>query len=70
MALDSRIIQAINEAVDEAGQPVSLAHRLIAWFEALTIGNEEINDAPATARHLEILFEGTKVEINIKEYDD
>ncbi len=62
MAIDIRITQAINEAVKEAGQTETLARRLIAWFEAVTSGNEDINDQAATARHLEVLFEGTVVE--------
>ncbi|WP_018099623.1 CxC ATPase DNA modification system associated small protein [Sinorhizobium meliloti] len=62
MAIDARIIRAINEAVEEAGQPETLARRLIAWFEAVTSGNEDINDQSTTARHLEVLFEGTVVQ--------
>lgn len=59
MTIDARITQAIQEAVDEAGQPETLARRLVAWFEAVTSGNEDINDHAAAARHLEVLFEGT-----------
>lgn len=62
MAIDIRITQAINEAVKEAGQPETLARRLVAWFEAVTSGNEDINDQATTARHLEVLFGGTVVE--------
>ena len=62
MAVDARITQAINEAVKEAGQPDTLARRLIAWFEAVTSGNEDINDQATADRHLELLFEGTVVE--------
>lgn len=62
MTIDARITQAINEAVREAGQPDTLARRLIAWFEAVTSGNEDINDQATAARHLEVLFEGTVVE--------
>ena len=62
MTIDARITQAINEAVKEAGQPDTLARRLIAWFEAVTSGNEDINDQATAARHLEVLFEGTVVE--------
>ncbi|MEM9578442.1 MAG: CxC ATPase DNA modification system associated small protein [Pseudomonadota bacterium] len=62
MTIDARITQAINEAVAEAGQPDTLSRRLIAWFEAVTSGNEDINDKATTARHLEVLFEGTVVE--------
>lgn len=70
MTIDARITQAITEAVEEAGQPESLARRLIAWFEAVTSGNEDINDHATTARHLEVLFEGTVVENNNGEYED
>lgn len=62
MTIDARITQAINEAVNEAGQPDTLARRLIAWFEAVASGNEDINDQATAARHLEVLFEGTVVE--------
>lgn len=61
MTLDARIIQAIQEAVEEEEQPATLARRLIAWFEAVTSGNEDINDQNAAARHLEVVFEGTVV---------
>ena len=62
MPLDARITQAINEAVEEAGQPKALARRLIAWFEAVTSGMEDINDQSVAARHLEVLFEGAVVQ--------
>ena len=62
VTIDARITQAINEAVKEAGQPDTLARRLIAWFEAVTSGNEDINDQATAARHLEVLFEATVVE--------
>ncbi|GAB1150133.1 CxC ATPase DNA modification system associated small protein [Shewanella algae] len=64
MTLDTRIIQAIEEAVKEAGQPETIARRLLAWFEAVTSGNEDINEQDAAARHLEVLFEGTVVQID------
>ena len=70
MAIDIRITQAINEAVREAGQPETLARRLVAWFEAVTTGNEDINDQATTARRLEILFEGTIVENTDTEGED
>lgn len=62
MTIDARIAQAINEAVKEAGQPDTLARRLIAWFEAVSSGNEDINDQAAADRHLQVLFLGTVVE--------
>jgi len=70
VTIDARIMQAINEAVAEAGQPETLARRLIAWFEAVTSGNEDINDQATTARHLEVLFEGTVVQNGNGEDED
>lgn len=61
MALDPRITHAITEAVEEAGQPETLAHRLIAWFEAITTGNEDIHDSETSARHLDLLFSSTLI---------
>jgi len=68
--IDERIERAINEAVKEARQPSSLGRRLIAWFEAVTSRNEDINDQAATARRLEVLFEGTFVDNPDKEDTD
>lgn len=62
MALDPRITHAITEAVEEADQPESLADYLIAWFEAITTGNEDIHDSESSARHLELLFNNTVIE--------
>ena len=61
MNLDTRISEAIHDAVEDAGQPKELARRLIAWIEAVTSGNEDINDQATAARHLEVLFDGTVV---------
>lgn len=67
MATDARISQAINAAVEEAGQSKELARRLLAWFEAVTSGIEDINDQAAAERHLEVLFEGTAVLVQDRE---
>lgn len=61
MSLDSKISQAIKDAVDTAGQSPALARRLIAWMEAVTSGNEDIADQAAAARHLEVLYTETSV---------
>lgn len=70
MTLDTRIIKAIEEAVKEAGQPETLARRLLAWFDAVTSGNEDINDQAAAARHLEVLFEGTVLQVDNDKDED
>lgn len=62
MALDNRIEEAIKAAVREAGQSDALARRLIAWMTALVTENEDINNSDAAERHLELLFDETKIE--------
>ena len=69
MTLDTRITQAINEAVEEAGQSEMLSRRLIAWFEAVTSGIEDINDQAEAGRHLEVLYEGTTIQDDDREGD-
>lgn len=70
MTVDERISQAIREAVAEAGQPNALARRLIAWVEEVMLENEDINDWETAVRHLEVLFEGTKVKNANGEHED
>ena len=67
MAVDERIVQAILDAVEKSGQRKELARRLTAWFEAVTSGIEDINDEATADRHLEVLFEGTTVELEAGE---
>ncbi len=44
MTMDPRIREAIEAAVEEDGQDASLSRKLVAWFEALSSGNERINN--------------------------
>lgn len=62
MPIDARIRDAIRESVHTARQPTVLARRLEAWFDAVSSGNEDINDPEAAERHLEVLFDCTIVE--------
>jgi hypothetical protein len=59
MNIDQKLVQAIRDAVNEAGQPDGLAQRLIAWMEAVVSGNEDVADNAAAARHLEVLYDAT-----------
>ena len=56
------IEDAVKDAVKEHGQDEELALRLIAWFNAVTKGNEQITGSDAATRRLEVLFECTVVE--------
>ena len=62
MTVDPKIIEAIEEAVKEKWQSKALARRLVAWFEAIASGNEDIYDKESANRHLELLYEATKIE--------
>ena len=61
MSLDIEITEAIEAAVEEAGQPATVAKRLIAWLEAINSGNEDLNDREQAERHLDVLYDGTVV---------
>ena len=45
MALDSALIEALQKAVDEAGQPKPVSDRLTAWLKSLSDGeaSEDLN---------------------------
>jgi hypothetical protein len=61
MSLDSRIVEAIYSSASDAGQPESLARRLVAWMEAITSANEDLNDPSSANLHLELLYDETRV---------
>jgi len=60
MSVDPKIKEAIEPAVEEAGQTPSLARCLGRWFEAIATGNENINDRQSADRHLELLYDETQ----------
>ena len=56
MPIDPRMRDAILEAVRAAGQPRGLADKLIAWFEALSSGNETLENRDSVTRHVQLLY--------------
>ena len=62
MTTDPKIQEAIELAVDEAGQTQALSRKLVRWFEAIASGNEGINDRQSAYRHLELLYDETQIE--------
>lgn len=72
MTVDPKIKEAIEAAVVAAGQDSSLAPKLIQWFEAIASGSEQIADQQSAYRHLELLYEATKlpVVLNYAELDE
>lgn len=64
MSLDIKVKNAIENSVQEADQPTSVAKRLIAWFEAINDGNENLSDLAQVNQRLEILYDGTEVNVS------
>ena len=62
MSMDIKITEAIEAAVEEAGQPPAVAKRMVAWLEAINSGKENIDDPARSERRLEVLYEGTIVD--------
>ena len=62
MTTDPKIQEAIELAVEEAGQTQALSRKLVRWFEAIASGNEGINDRQSAYRHLELLYEETQIQ--------
>ncbi|WP_079024900.1 CxC ATPase DNA modification system associated small protein [Streptomyces leeuwenhoekii] len=63
MSLDPKISHAIKKATADAGQESFLANRLITWMEAITSGNADPNDPSDADRRLDLLFDGTEVDV-------
>ena len=59
MAIDPKIEEAIEAAVQELRQSQSLARKLIAWMNSVTSGNEDLNDIQSMYRHLDLLYDET-----------
>ena len=59
MSLNLKIAEAIWMAVQETGQNESLSRGLIAWFDAVSSGNEKLTDKESTSRRLERIYGDT-----------
>ena len=59
--IDSKIKEAIEAAVRGEAQSEALSRQLVAWFEALAVGNEEANDDQSEQRRLDSLYRETSV---------
>jgi len=64
MSIDQRIKDAISESVGDHNQSENLTTKIIAWLEALADGNETLEDKEKVAKHLELIYRKTKVNIS------
>ena len=62
MSTDAKIQEAIKEAVAESGQSEGLADKLIALFEAVAGGNENLTNKDFVSRHLDLLYENCSID--------
>ena len=70
MIVDPKIVDAIREAAQEKKQSLALAERLVAWFDAVASGNEDINDRQSATRRLELLYGETRITGDLDEARD
>ena len=63
MNIDPKIKDSIEEAVQNFAQDNALSTKLLAWFEALANGNEELQDKESVLRHIELLYDNCVVDI-------
>jgi hypothetical protein len=64
MNLDPKIQEAIRVAATAENQPPEFATKLAAWVDALTSGNERLDNNDSVRRHLELLYEAAKLHQN------
>ena len=64
MAVSKKVGIAIREAVSEADQKEGLADVLIAWFDFVASGSEDIDDNDASITRLEDVYAGTVVDVD------
>jgi hypothetical protein len=61
--MDSRIKSSIRTAVEEEGQPVQVAEKLIKWFENVANGNETLEEKSDYKRRVEGLYDAVEVTV-------
>lgn len=57
MPIRKEIKSAICSATERSGQEQVVANKIVAWLEALSSGNESLEDSESVKRHLDLLFE-------------
>ncbi len=62
--IDQEITNAVFESTQKFGQNKSLAKKLLAWFTALAVGNETLEDRESVKRHMDILLEDIEIDSN------
>lgn len=61
MPIDPKIKEAIRKSVKEVDQDEALSREMVAWFAAVSSGNENLADKDSTDRRLERLYGDTVI---------
>jgi hypothetical protein len=62
MALDKKVIEAIQSAVEDAAQEPVLARRLGSWLDELAEGKTQLDNPDDTPRRLEDVLAAVTLE--------
>jgi len=60
--IDTRIKNAIEQAVQANSQDQQLANKIIKWFESVARGNESLEEKESYRRRCERLYSAIEVE--------
>jgi hypothetical protein len=58
--MQNHIENAIKSAVQDCGQSPDLAKKIMAWMQALSVGNETIESGQRATQRVGVIFEATK----------
>lgn len=68
--VNAEVGEAIRQAVKEAGQDGALATKIVAWFNALSSGNDSLADRASLQRHMELLMQHISVDVEHDQEED
>ena len=68
--VNDNVVSALKSAAQKAGQPKDIAQRLVAWLDALAVGNADIEDANEAAKRISDLLELVRLPDDELELDD
>lgn len=60
MAIPREISSAVADACRAAGQSATLAQLIVAWFDEVASGNEQLTDVRAWERRVSLLLEAVE----------
>lgn len=62
MPIDPKMKEAINVAIQNAGQKEELSNRIVAWINSLIAGNVDITNDEDALRHLELIYKEVELD--------